>query len=331
MPEAGAGGVIIAQGGAFGGWWLYAKEGRPAYCYNLFGLQRFTVVGDAAIPAGEHQVRVEFAYDGGGLGKGGSATLYLDGAAVGEGRVEGTVPMVFSADETTDVGLRQRHAGERRLRAEGQRLHRPDRVGADRPRRGGRGRRPPDLGRGAAADRDGPPVTVADVHHRLTGGPPTRGRRILVWCLVGLALLLVLVAALTIWVQRQALDTDNWVNTSSELLADDEVRALVAAELVDALFAQRDLEQAVADRLPPALDGLAAPAAGLVRQAAEPAADTLLERPASSSSGRTPTGSPTASSSTSSRAARARPSRRPRGRSSSTWARSSRSSPRSSA
>jgi hypothetical protein len=122
-------------------------------------------------------------------------------------------------------------------------------------------------------------VTIADVHHRLTGGPPSRGRRILVWCLVGLALVLILVASLTVWVQRQALDTDNWVETSSELLADDEVRALVAAELVDALFAQQDVERAVANRLPPALDGLAAPAAGLVRQAAVPAAETLLERP----------------------------------------------------
>ena len=104
VPEGGAAGVIVAQGGAFGGWALYATDGRPAYCYNLFGLQRFTVVGDAPIPPGTHQVRMEFAYDGGGLGKGGTATLYLDGARVGEGRVEGTVPVVFSADETTDVG-----------------------------------------------------------------------------------------------------------------------------------------------------------------------------------------------------------------------------------
>ena len=80
VPEGGAGGVIVAQGGAFGGWSLYAKEGRPAYCYNLFGLQRFKVYGDAPIPAGEHQVRMEFAYDGGGLGKGGTVTLYVDGA-----------------------------------------------------------------------------------------------------------------------------------------------------------------------------------------------------------------------------------------------------------
>jgi hypothetical protein len=103
-PESGAHGVIVAQGGSFGGWALYAKDGRPAYCYNLFGLQRFKVEGDAPIPPGEHQVRMEFAYDGGGLAKGGSVSLYLDGDKVGEGRVDATQPMVFSADETTDVG-----------------------------------------------------------------------------------------------------------------------------------------------------------------------------------------------------------------------------------
>jgi len=104
VPDGGAEGVIVAQGGAFGGWSLYLKDGRPAYCYNLFGLQQFKVYGDAVVPPGERQVRVEFAYDGGGLGKGGTATLYLDGAKVGDGRVDATVPMAFSADETTDVG-----------------------------------------------------------------------------------------------------------------------------------------------------------------------------------------------------------------------------------
>ena len=104
IPDGGAQGVIVAQGGAFGGWSLYAKDGRPAYCYNLFGLQRFKVYGEQPIPAGEHQVRMEFAYDGGGLAKGGTVSLYVDGAKTGEGRVEGTVPMLFSADETTDVG-----------------------------------------------------------------------------------------------------------------------------------------------------------------------------------------------------------------------------------
>ena len=104
VPSSGCRGVMVAQGGAFGGWSLYSKDGKPAYCYNLFGIQRFTVHGDTDIPAGEHQVRMEFTYDGGGLGKGGTVGLFLDGKPVGEGRVDATEPMMFSGDETTDVG-----------------------------------------------------------------------------------------------------------------------------------------------------------------------------------------------------------------------------------
>jgi len=104
VPETGSEGVILAQGGAFAGWSLYTKDGRPKYCYNLLGLQRFKIDSDATIPPGTHQVRMEFAYDGGGLAKGGTVTLYLDGAQVCEGRVEATVPLIFSADETADVG-----------------------------------------------------------------------------------------------------------------------------------------------------------------------------------------------------------------------------------
>ena len=105
VPDRGASGVIIAQGGAFGGFSLYAKEGKPVFCYNFFGLQQFKVEGDVPIPpGGEHQVRMEFTYDGGGLGKGGDVNLFVDGDQVGKGRVEATVPMLFSADETTDLG-----------------------------------------------------------------------------------------------------------------------------------------------------------------------------------------------------------------------------------
>jgi arylsulfatase A-like enzyme len=105
VPDSGAAqGVVISQGGEFGGWALYAKGGKPKYCYNLFGIQRFYVEGADAIPAGTHQLRVEFDYDGGGLGKGGNVALYVDGQKSGEGRVEGTVPMLFSGDETMDLG-----------------------------------------------------------------------------------------------------------------------------------------------------------------------------------------------------------------------------------
>ncbi|HET7900651.1 MAG TPA: arylsulfatase, partial [Candidatus Nanopelagicales bacterium] len=100
VPEGGADGVVIAQGGAFAGWSLYLHEGRLRYCYNLLGLARTKVTSSAAVPPGTHQVQIGFAYDGGGLGKGADLTLYVDGDAVGEGRLEATVPLIFSADET---------------------------------------------------------------------------------------------------------------------------------------------------------------------------------------------------------------------------------------
>jgi hypothetical protein len=104
VPAKGAEGVIIHQGGAFGGISFYAKGGKAKFAYNFLGLQTFTTEASQPIPAGKHQVRMEFAYDGGGLAKGGNVSLYYDGKKVGEGRVERTVPMVFSLDETTDVG-----------------------------------------------------------------------------------------------------------------------------------------------------------------------------------------------------------------------------------
>jgi arylsulfatase A-like enzyme len=104
VPDSGADGVIIAQGGRFGGWALYTKNGSAKFVYNVLGIHEFATTADTPIPSGTHQVRTEFAYDGGGLAKGGTITLYYDGTAVGTGRVEATEPMIFSADETTDIG-----------------------------------------------------------------------------------------------------------------------------------------------------------------------------------------------------------------------------------
>jgi arylsulfatase len=104
VPEGGAEGVIIAQGGRFGGWSVFVSGGKLKFVYNVLGIQSFATEAESAIPAGKHQVRMEFAYDGGGLAKGGDITLYYDGKGVGTGRVGATQPMVFSADETTDVG-----------------------------------------------------------------------------------------------------------------------------------------------------------------------------------------------------------------------------------
>ena len=104
VPEQSANGTIIAQGGAIGGWSFYAKDGKAKFTYNLLGVKTFTTEADEPVPPGKHQVRAEFAYDGGGLGKGGDVSLYYDGEKVGEGRVEATQPFIFSADEGLDVG-----------------------------------------------------------------------------------------------------------------------------------------------------------------------------------------------------------------------------------
>ena len=105
VPTTGAEGVIVAQGGNIGGWSLYAKGGKLKYCYNLLGIQQFYAESSSALPPGDHQVRMEFAYAGGGLGKGGTASLFVDGKKVGEGKVAATAAMVFSADDGCDVGV----------------------------------------------------------------------------------------------------------------------------------------------------------------------------------------------------------------------------------
>jgi arylsulfatase len=104
VPKSGAEGVIVAQGGNIGGWSLYVKGGKLKYCYNLLGVQYFYVEAADALSEGDHQVRMEFAYAGGGLGKGGTVSLYVDGRKVGEGTVAATAAMVFSADDGCDVG-----------------------------------------------------------------------------------------------------------------------------------------------------------------------------------------------------------------------------------
>ena len=100
-----ANGIIIAQGGRFGGWALYVKDGIPAYDYNFLGLQRFTVAATEKLRPGKTTIKFDFAYDGGGLGKGGVGTLTVNDQKVAEGRIERTQPMIFSADETADVGI----------------------------------------------------------------------------------------------------------------------------------------------------------------------------------------------------------------------------------
>jgi hypothetical protein len=104
VPSTGAEGVIVAQGGSIGGWSLYARGGKLKYCYNLLGIQYFYAESSRALTPGDHQVRMEFAYAGSGLGKGGTASLYVDGQKVGGGIVGATAAMIFSADDGCDVG-----------------------------------------------------------------------------------------------------------------------------------------------------------------------------------------------------------------------------------
>jgi arylsulfatase A-like enzyme len=105
VPDGVANGTLIAQGGAIGGWSFYTRDGRAKFTYNLLGIQAFATEATEPLSPGEHQVRMEFEYDGGGFAKGGDVSLFCDGEKVGEGRVEATQPFIFSADEGLDIGL----------------------------------------------------------------------------------------------------------------------------------------------------------------------------------------------------------------------------------
>ena len=111
----------------------------------------------STIPPGTHQVRMEFAYDGGGLAKGGTVTLYIDGKQAGEGRVDQTEPIVFSADETCDVGFEAGSPVTYDYPKDSE-VQRRGELGRDRPRQGRRGPRSPDLTRGTPPGRDGHPI-----------------------------------------------------------------------------------------------------------------------------------------------------------------------------
>ena len=105
VPASGGNGTVIAQGGRFGGWSLYVKDGMPGYDYNFLGLQRTTIASTKKLGAGKAEVRFQFDYDGGGPAKGGTGTLFVNGEKVAEGRIPATQPGLFSADETADVGI----------------------------------------------------------------------------------------------------------------------------------------------------------------------------------------------------------------------------------
>jgi arylsulfatase len=105
VPESGVRGIIIAQGGVGGGWAFSVDDGKLTYTYNFLGMTNTHVTAPELLPPGTHEVRAEFAYDGGGLAKGAGITLFVDASKVAEGRIERTHPIVFSADETADIGV----------------------------------------------------------------------------------------------------------------------------------------------------------------------------------------------------------------------------------
>ena len=102
--DGAANGVVLAQGGRFGGYSLYVKDGTPIFAYNYLGLTTTKVTGNAKLPKGAVTLMVDFAYAGGGPGKGGTVALSLNGKTVGSGKIPKTEPNVYSADETAGVG-----------------------------------------------------------------------------------------------------------------------------------------------------------------------------------------------------------------------------------
>ena len=156
VPDGGVEGVIIAQGGRFGGWALYLKDGKAKFVYNVLGIHEFTTEAETPIPAGTHQVRMEFAYDGGGLAKGGDVTLYYDGDGVGTGRVADNPADGLLRRRDHRHRLRVRHHRHPRLHAGDQPVHRPDPLGPDRPRQGRQ--RPLHRPRGTPPHRHGPTI-----------------------------------------------------------------------------------------------------------------------------------------------------------------------------
>jgi len=105
IPANGGSGVVLTQGGRFGGYGLYLLDGKLVYHYSFLDIAHYTVSSTGKVPSGRHKIGVDFKYDGGGAGKGGVATLLVDGKPVGEGRIEKTAPFTLGFGEGLDVGL----------------------------------------------------------------------------------------------------------------------------------------------------------------------------------------------------------------------------------
>ena len=166
VPAKGAEGVMIAQGGRFGGWSLYAKGGKAKFVYNVLGIKWYEIESTSPIPTGKTQVRAEFAYDGGGPGKGGKrhALLRWQGRGQGPRRPDARVCLLGRRDDR--YRLRVGHDREPRLHGAHQPVQRQDQLRADRPGQRRAGRRPLHLAGRAVARRDGAAVDVLSIRCR---------------------------------------------------------------------------------------------------------------------------------------------------------------------
>jgi arylsulfatase A-like enzyme len=99
-----ANGVLLCQGGKFGGWVLYLKNGKPMFTYNYLGLSSYTVAGKVAIK-GKSRIVFDFSWDGPKPGAGGLGKIFVNGKMVAQNRIDKTQGYIFSADETADVGV----------------------------------------------------------------------------------------------------------------------------------------------------------------------------------------------------------------------------------
>jgi arylsulfatase len=102
--SANSNGVMVCQGGRFGGFSFYIKAGKPTFTYNYLGLQSYSIASTQALKPGKHTIVYDFKYDGNGRGKGGTGTIMIDGAKAGEGRIDKTQAGIFSVDDLADVG-----------------------------------------------------------------------------------------------------------------------------------------------------------------------------------------------------------------------------------
>ncbi len=101
--SANANGVVVCQGGDFGGWTFFLLDGKPHYSYNWVGLETYTVSSSQKVTPGKHTITVDFAYEG-GRGGGGTATINVDGTKIAEGKITKTNSNTFGIDESADVG-----------------------------------------------------------------------------------------------------------------------------------------------------------------------------------------------------------------------------------